>query len=121
MSAETLAAVVVLSGTGAVLRYLVDALATVRTGGGFPLGTLVVNVSGAFALGVIAGLALSHDAALIAGTAAVGSYTTFSTWMGETHRLATAGQRRAAAANVAVGLGLGLAAVALGRLLGGWL
>ena len=119
MSAATYAAVLVLSGAGAALRYAVDVLVTARTGGGFPLGTVVVNLSGALALGLIAGLALSHDAALVAGTAAVGSYTTFSTWMGETHRLAVEGQRRAAAVNVLASLGFGLGAVALGRLLGG--
>ena len=49
-------------------------------------------------LGLITGLALGHDQALLAGTAAVGSYTTFSTWMLETQRLTEERQHRTAAA-----------------------
>ena len=69
-------------------------------------------------LGLLTGLALSHDAALLAGTAAVGSYTTFSTWMLETQRLTEERQYGAAIANIAVSLVLGVAAAALGRLIG---
>jgi CrcB protein len=93
-------------------------LATARLGGGFPLGTLGVNLSGAVVLGVLSGLALSPAAALLGGTAAVGSYTTFSTWMLETERLAEERQRRRAVANIVVSLVLGVAAAALGRLVG---
>jgi fluoride exporter len=46
-----------------------------------------VNLTGAAILGVLTGLALPPTAVLLAGTAAVGSYTTFSTWMLEAHRL----------------------------------
>ena len=85
---------------------------------GFPLGTLAVNVSGAVILGVITGLALGHDQALLAGTAAVGSYTTFSTWMLETQRLTEERQHRTAAANVIASLALGIAGAWLGHALG---
>ena len=84
----------------------------------FPFGTLAVNVSGAVILGLITGLALGHEQVLLAGTAAVGSYTTFSTWMLETQRLTEERQYRTAAANVIVSLALGIAAAALGRFLG---
>ena len=53
-------------------------------------------------LGFISGLTLSHHAALLAGTAFVGAYTTFSTWMFETHRLAEERQFWPAAANIVV-------------------
>ncbi len=69
----------------------------------------------------MAGLALSTDAALIVGTATIGSYTTFSTWMFETDRLAESGALRAAAANLVVSIVLGVALAALGRTIGGWL
>ena len=75
-------------------------------------------MSGAVILGLLTGLALGHDQALLAGTAAVGSYTTFSTWMFETDRLAEERQYRRAAANVILSLVLGVAAAALGRLIG---
>jgi len=53
------------------------------------------------------------------GTATIGSYTTFSTWMLESQRLAEGGGRRLAALNLVVGLALGMGAIALGRLIGG--
>ena len=70
-----------------MLRFLVDRAVSTRIGRPFPFGTLVVNLSGALLLGFFAGLALSPHVALLAGTAFVGSYTTFSTWMLETQRL----------------------------------
>jgi len=112
------AAVVLIGGAGSVARFLVDGLVSSAAGRDFPFGTMVVNISGAVILGLLAGLTLTHDQALLAGTAAVGSYTTFSTWMLETQRLAEERQRRKAIHNVAVSLVLGVAAAALGRLIG---
>ena len=79
--------VVLIGGAGSVLRFLADGVVASAVGRDFPFGTLAVNVSGAAILGLITGLALGHDQALLAGTAAVGSYTTFSTWMLESQRL----------------------------------
>jgi fluoride exporter len=112
------AAVMLIGGTGSVVRFLVDGTVGSIAGRDFPFGTLAVNISGAVILGLLTGLALSHDAALLAGTAAVGSYTTFSTWMLETERLAEERQRRKVLANVAGSLVLGVAAAALGNLIG---
>ena len=110
--------VMLIGGAGSILRFLADGVVASAAGRDFPLGTLAVNVSGAVILGVITGLALGHDQALLAGTAAVGSYTTFSTWMLETQRLAEERQHRKAAVNVIASLVLGIAAAALGRLIG---
>lgn len=114
-------AVAVLGGAGAVGRFALDSVVSSRLGRDFPLGTLVVNASGAFLLGLLVGASLHDDAYLLAGTAALGSYTTFSTWMLETQRLGEDGEAPAMAVNVALGIGVGLAAAALGRLLGGQL
>ena len=116
MSIVLWTAVVLIGGAGSVLRFLADG--AVQGGRDFPLGTMVVNVSGAVILGLLTGLALGHDAALLAGTAAVGSYTTFSTWMLETQRLTEERQHGKAALNVAVSLAAGMAAAALGRQMG---
>lgn len=110
--------VVLIGGAGSVVRFLADGLVAAAAGRDFPVGTLAVNVSGAVILGLVTGLALGHDQALLAGTAAVGSYTTFSTWMLETQRLAEDRQHRTAAANLIASLALGVAAAALGRLIG---
>lgn len=109
--------VVLLGGVGAVLRLIVDRAISARAGRAFPYGTLVVNLSGALLLGLLTGLALDQRAALLAGTAAVGSYTTFSTWMFETQRLGEDRQVSALAANILVSLLAGLGAAALGRLI----
>ena len=114
-------AVAVVGGTAAIARFLADREVGRRFGGAFPYGTLVVNLSGSFLLGLVTGLALSADAALIIGTAAIGTYTTFSTWMFETDRLAESGALRTAAVNLVVSIVLGVALAALGRTVGGWL
>ena len=113
------AAVVIIGGAGSVLRFLVDRAVASRAGRDFPLGTLTVNLSGAVILGLLTGLTVSRDQALLAGTAAVGSYTTFSTWMFETERLAEDRGLGRASANVVVSLVLGVAAAALGNWIGG--
>jgi CrcB protein len=118
MSAVAWIAVGVLGGVGACLRFLIDGGISRRVRGDFPVGTLIVNLSGALLLGLLTGLALEGDAFVLAGTATLGSYTTFSTWMLETHRLAEDGNPRAAALNATLSVVLGVAAAALGRTLG---
>lgn len=108
----------VVGGLGAVARFVLDAWIGVRFGRELPLGTFAINISGAFLLGLLDGLALSGDAMVIAGTATIGAYTTFSTWMFETHRLAEDGEFATAALNIGVSIAAGFAAVVLGHLLG---
>jgi CrcB protein len=107
-----------LGGCGAVVRFLIDSAISQRLRGGFPFGTLVVNLSGAVLLGFTVGLALRGSASVLVGAATIGAYTTFSTWMFETHRLAEDGELRRAYANVAISLGVGLLAATLGRFIG---
>lgn len=118
MNALVWVGVVLLGGAGAVLRFLVDGTVSSRVGRVYPYGTLVVNLSGALLLGLVTGLALSHQGALLAGTAAIGSYTTFSTWMFETQRLGEDRQVPGLAANIMVSLVVGIGAAALGRVIG---
>jgi CrcB protein len=118
MSALVWTAVVLIGGCGAVVRFVVDAAVGIRLGREFPYGTLAINLTGALVLGLLTGLAVGDDAALLAGTAAVGSYTTFSTWVFETQRLGEERQHRAAIANIVVSIALGVAAAALGRWIG---
>lgn len=118
MSALVWAGVVLVGGLAAVVRFLVDAAVGTFAGREFPYGTLAVNLSGALLLGVLSGLTLGDDQALLADTAAVGSYTTFATWLLETQRLDEERQHRVAAANIVVSIVLGVAAAALGRVIG---
>lgn len=119
MSAATWLAVAALGGLGATLRFLLDAAIGARLSGDFPAGTLVVNLSGSLLLGLLSGLALSGDALLLAGSALLGSYTTFSTWMLESHRLTEDADLAGAALNLLASLALGIAAAALGHAIGG--
>lgn len=108
-------------GAGATARFAVDAAIATRLGRAFPFGTLVVNLSGAVALGLLIGVTLRGDALLVVGTGAIGSYTTFSTWMFESHRLGEDGELAAGVLNIVLSIVAGLAAVAAGRAIGGLL
>jgi CrcB protein len=108
---------------GAVARYLVDGAVAERTGGAFPWGTLVVNVSGSFFLGLL--FALSADRAILPAEIRgpvligfIGAYTTFSTYMLESWRLLEAGDLATALANLLGSMALGVAAVVAGLTIG---
>ena len=118
MSVLVWTVVVVIGGAGLRAALLRRRSRLGRGRAGLPVGTLVVNVSGAVVLGLLTGLALSSSQYLLLGTAAVGSYTTFSTWMLETQRLTEERQYRKAVLNIVVSLALGVAAAALGRTIG---
>jgi fluoride exporter len=119
MSPAVALLVTLAGGAGALLRVLVGRAVTRRTGGPLAVGTFAVNVTGAFALGILAGLAPDEEATLILGAGLLGGYTTFSTWMFETQRFVREHALRAAAANLTGSLAVGLLAVWLGRTLGG--
>ncbi|MFT2691583.1 fluoride efflux transporter FluC [Clavibacter zhangzhiyongii] len=107
------ALICVAGGIGAALRLLVDGAVKGCVGAGYPWGTTVINVTGSFGLGLLAGAAahagLPHDLLLILGGGLMGGYTTFSTASLETVRLAQAGRLGAALAN---GLGMLVACIA---------
>ena len=103
---------------GAPLRYLVDTLVDEKVGGEFPFGTMVVNISGSFLLGVLTGLVLDHAAGaaarLIVGTGLLGAYTTFSTFSLETLSLAQSGEAGLALRNAVFSILAGTLAAAAG-------
>jgi CrcB protein len=113
------------SALGGGARYLISLGALRLLGMGFPYGTLVVNVLGSFAIGLIMHVALattliSPGARLFLTTGVLGGLTTYSTFNYETLQLGSDGEWLLAAANVLVTLvaclGAGLAGLALGRL-----
>jgi CrcB protein len=111
-------AVALLGGVGATGRFVVDTSIAERVDRDFPVGTLAINATGSLVLGLLTGLAVSGTLLLLAGTATIGSYTTFSTWMLETHRLAEEGEVRYAIINALLSLAVGVGAAALGRTIG---
>ncbi|ROS21965.1 camphor resistance protein CrcB [Rathayibacter sp. PhB127] len=110
-------------GIGAATRLLLDGLIKARTGGAYPWGTTVINVTGSLLLGLITGLALAGIAPeswrLVLGTGFLGGYTTFSTASLETVRLLAEGRRLASVTNALGMLLLSVIAAATGLWLGG--
>lgn len=108
---------------GAMSRYAVDTLVTERMGSFFPFGTLLINLSGSFILGLLFALAMERGVLspeirppLIIGF--LGAYTTFSTWMLQSWALIEQGAWISAGVNLVGSVVLGLAAVVAGLALG---
>jgi CrcB protein len=122
MNAFEVVAVAFGGGIGAGLRFLVDrAVMRRRHPDRFPLGILIVNVTGSFALGMLVGSGtalMPATLATIVGTGLLGGYTTFSTVSVETVLLAERGKRTPAVANVIGTLALALLAATLGVVTG---
>ena len=108
----------VLAAIGALARFTLDDVVQRRVRVPFPVGILVVNISGSLALGVLGGAGVSGWSLRLAGAALLGAYTTFSTWMFDSQQLIAMRDTRRTAANILGSPLLGLAAVALGWAIG---
>ena len=106
---------------GALARFQADGAIRARTSSLLPTGTIAINLSGSFLLGVLTGLVIFHAApstlTLVAGTGFCGGYTTFSTASFETVRLAQQGQLRQAVTTAMATLVGALAAASAGMAL----
>ncbi len=118
MSAPAWIAVGLLGGLAAGARFLLDLAVSERWPHRFPLGILVVNLLGALTLGALAGAGLDGEAFVVVAGGAIGSFTTFSTWVLDAHRLERGGHRDLALLNIGLALAAGFAALALGHWLG---
>lgn len=107
---------------GALSRYLLGRFVAQRAGPSFPLGTLIINVSGAFVIGLLAALAgrklINPQQQLILATGFLGGYTTYSTMNWEGGQLMRSGGTLRGFGYLGVSLLLGLIAIALGMALG---
>ena len=107
------------SAIGGVSRYLVGGLSQRLAGGTFPVGTLLINVTGSFLLGLILRYGvetttLTPEVRAFLTVGFCGGYTTFSTFSYETVALAEDGQWTHAALYVALSVGLSLVATFVG-------
>lgn len=119
-----LAGLVGLAGAlGALARYLLGRLVVERVHTLFPWGTLIINVSGAFLIGLLFGLTsqkvVSPQLQTILATGFLGGYTTFSTMSWEGVQLIRGGKTRQSALYLVANFLPGLLAAALGIVLGG--
>jgi CrcB protein len=115
--------IAIFGAAGAVSRYALDGWVSDMTHGQFPWGTFVVNLLGAFALGIVVALTterliLSSDWRVALGIGYLGSFTTFSTYTYESVKLAEDGVIGLALMNSVGMLALGLIAAVLGLALG---
>lgn len=108
---------------GAVARFGVATLVTRRIGAAFPLGTLIINVSGCFLIAAFLSAAavrsgLDEGWRYLFPIGFVGAYTTFSTYEWELWKLVEAGQLGRAALYFSLSNAIGFAAIVAGVALG---
>jgi len=109
-------------GLGSAARYLIGRWSVTALGVAFPYGTLIVNLAGCFALGLVVQLAIAGEwhgdvrTALAAGF--LGGFTTYSSFNQETIAMFSGGATGAAISNIAITLAGGLAAGLLGAAAG---
>ena len=116
------------AAAGANARYWLSNWFVVRFGPAFPWGTLFINVSGAFLIGIFGGMAEDHaslmaapDPWLFAVTGFLGCYTTVSSFSLQTLSLARDGESARALGYVVISVALSLAAAAAGFALVDWM
>ena len=108
---------------GGLSRYYLGGLIDQRMGTAFPYGTLVVNISACFLVGVFSVILdekfhFGPQARLLMMTGFCGAYSTFSTYMLETSNLFITGQMLGVWMNILLSTGLGFLALCLGVLAG---
>ena len=103
---------------GSVLRYLVGGAIQRSSNSGFPIGTMVVNVSGCFLIGILVrqflNMQLSNDLRALLVVGFCGGFTTFSTFSAETLALIEGGEYARATAYVLLSVTLCLLATLAG-------
>tara|TARA_B100000749_G_C18151758_1_gene352113 strand:+ start:148 stop:528 length:381 start_codon:yes stop_codon:yes gene_type:complete len=107
---------------GAISRYLVNQIAIIYLDSSL-VGTFIVNISGSFLLGLLAGLLLSHpnwpeETKIFFAVGFLGSYTTFSTLSLATVQSLEKGDISTATINIGASLILGVIAAGGGIFLG---
>jgi fluoride exporter len=108
---------------GAIARYVLGSYVGNRAGSLFPYGTMIINLSGSFVIGLVMTLIAEHsnvnrNVLYLVAIGFIGAYTTFSTFEFETLRLVQDGQFIAGLTNVAVSVVIGFAMVWLGVVAG---
>lgn len=108
---------------GSVTRYWISGVVMERSDSGFPLGTLIVNLTGSFLIGIFFAMTLERfsigeSSRILLAVGFLGAYTTFSTLMLESYTMMEAGELLLTGLNMAGSVILGFLAFYLGLILG---
>lgn len=111
--------IAVFGAIGTLARYGLQGVVQIRVGSTFPYGTLLVNLTGCFLLGLIGQIALNRmivppEWRVAIAVGFFGGYTTFSSFSWETAKMLEAGEWLRASAYVAASVVLGLLLSATG-------
>lgn len=103
---------------GSLTRYGLGKAITEKSNTTFPIGTFIINITGAVLLGIISNLGIGRNMYLLLGDGFLGAYTTFSTFMYEGFNLFKENEKMNAFTYILGTLLLGVAGYALGFELG---
>ncbi|MBM7581761.1 CrcB protein [Caldicoprobacter guelmensis] len=103
---------------GSITRFVLGKLISKRFGTAFPIGTFLINITGAFLLGIVSSLDPARHAYLFLVDGFLGAYTTFSTFMYEGFVLFEKDKKMNAFVYISCSLFLGITFYILGFKLG---
>jgi CrcB protein len=106
---------------GSLTRYGLGIAINKKNRTSFPLGTFVINITGAFLLGILAGLDTDKNTYLLLADGFLGAFTTFSTFMYEGFNLFRGNKALNAACYISASLIFGVIGYTAGSAVGVWL
>lgn len=68
---------------GSIVRYFLGKVISEKASSLFPIGTFIINITGAFLLGILSTVNIGNNLYILFGDGFLGAYTTFSTFMYE--------------------------------------
>jgi fluoride exporter len=99
---------------GSIVRYILGKTVTEKSRTTFPIGTFIINLTGAILLGLVSSLDVGRNAYLLLGDGFLGAYTTFSTFMYEGFNLFQKNKKLDAITYIIGSLILGILGYAIG-------
>lgn len=108
----------ILVGIGGILgslsRYKLGKIIVLKTTGAFPIGTFIINITGAFLLGLLTSVNTDNGIYSFLGDGFLGAYTTFSTFMYEGFSLFKNNRKLNAVFYICISIIIGIAGYSMG-------
>ncbi|MCX7748385.1 MAG: fluoride efflux transporter CrcB [Clostridia bacterium] len=106
---------------GSLTRYSLGKFISSKFKTGFPLGTFIINITGAFLLGIASSIPLAKNLVLLFADGFLGAYTTFSTFMFESYNLNKTSKLSLSLLYILSSVALGLIGYISGKTVTEWL